>query len=256
MFDPQPLQKRPSFLFELFVGSLPSRACRQANGRVHAPPTRSSGCTRNSSEGSRRKPCCHPQTRRPCCSGLCWLPGKSPCARSTAGTPFPQSLSISRLTSQLDQLFSKCRRLRRQKIPTNFATGPKRSERLSDLSEQVDWPENVWMGVSIESDAYWWRTQHLRKCAAKTKFLSLEPLLGPISTPDFGGIDWVIAGGESGPGARPVNAEWIRNIRDACIVQRVSFHFKQWGGVNKKAAGRLLDGRTWDDLPRRRRVPT
>jgi protein gp37 len=128
----------------------------------------------------------------------------------------------------------------------------KRAERLENLSEQIDWPENVWMGVSIESDAYWWRIMHLRQCVARTKFLSLEPLLGPIAVPDFVGIDWVIAGGESGPGARPVNAEWIRNIRDACIEQGVSFHFKQWGGTNKKAAGRLLDGRTWDDIPRRR----
>ena len=126
----------------------------------------------------------------------------------------------------------------------------KRAERLELVSKQLSWPRNVWMGVSVESEAYWWRVEHLRKTKAAVRFLSLEPLVAPVTTLDFKGIDWVIAGGESGPNARPVERDWIAAIRDACIEQEVAFHFKQWGGKNKKAAGRLLDNRTWDDLPR------
>ncbi len=125
----------------------------------------------------------------------------------------------------------------------------KRAERLSEVSDQLNWPRNVWMGVSVESQKYWGRVEKLRRTKAQVRFLSLEPLLGPIKTLDLDGIDWVIAGGESGPKARPMSPDWVRNIRDACIDQGVAFHFKQWGGVNKKAAGRVLDKRTWDDMP-------
>jgi protein gp37 len=107
------------------------------------------------------------------------------------------------------------------------------------------------MGVSVESQDYWWRVNHLRATGANVRFLSLEPLLGPILADDLDGIDWVIAGGESGPGSRPVQPDWIRTIRDACQDQGVAFHFKQWGGTNKKASGRLLDRRTWDEMPAR-----
>jgi protein gp37 len=125
----------------------------------------------------------------------------------------------------------------------------KRAERLAQLSAQLVWPKNVWMGVSVESQDYWYRTEFLRRVNSCVRFLSLEPLLGPLTTLDLTGMDWIIAGGESGPGARPVKAEWLREIRDACIEQGVAFHFKQWGGLNKKRAGRILDDRTWDGLP-------
>lgn len=125
----------------------------------------------------------------------------------------------------------------------------KRAERLQELAGDLPWPDNVWMGVSVESAEYTHRIQSLLQTGAKTKFLSLEPLLGPLDDLDLSGIDWVIVGGESGPGARPVEADWVRDIRDNCQARSVPFHFKQWGGSNKKASGRLLDGRTWDELP-------
>lgn len=126
----------------------------------------------------------------------------------------------------------------------------KRAERLEALSDSLLWSDNVWMGVSVESAEYAWRIEHLRRSGAAVKFLSLEPLLGPVDNLNLDGISWAIAGGESGPGARPMNPAWVRSIRDQCHSARVAFHFKQWGGVNKKKAGRILDGRTWDELPR------
>jgi protein gp37 len=125
----------------------------------------------------------------------------------------------------------------------------KRAERLEELSPNLAWPANVWMGVSVENADYAFRIDHLRRTRAAIKFLSLEPLLGPLDNLDLTGIDWVIAGGESGPRARPVDARWIRSIRDQCFDANVRFHFKQWGGVNKKKTGRTLDGRTWDEFP-------
>jgi len=131
-----------------------------------------------------------------------------------------------------------------------FQVLTKRSERLLELDPLLQWPENVWMGVSVELADYAWRIDHLRNTHARTKFLSLEPLLGPL--PDLGlqGIDWVIVGGESGPGARPMEREWVVDIRRQCQRARVPFFFKQWGGVHKSKAGRELDGRTWDQLPK------
>jgi protein gp37 len=126
----------------------------------------------------------------------------------------------------------------------------KRSDRLFELSAQLPWSPNVWMGVSVESRDYQYRMDHLRQTGARIKFLSLEPLLGPLHTLNLTGINWVIAGGESGPGARPVQEEWLLDIRDQCQANRVPFFFKQWGGVWKKRAGRLLEGRTWDEMPR------
>ena len=125
----------------------------------------------------------------------------------------------------------------------------KRAERLEEIAWQLPWPDNVWMGVSIENSDYTWRMDHLRRTSAAVKFLSLEPLLGPLDNLRLSGIDWVIAGGESGPLARPVKPEWVRDIREQCLRAEVAFHFKQWGGVNKKKAGRILDGRTWDEIP-------
>jgi protein gp37 len=127
----------------------------------------------------------------------------------------------------------------------------KRAERAADLSANLPWPDNVWMGVSVESADYIGRIDELRKTSAAVKFLSLEPLLGPLENLDLGGIDWAIAGGESGPSARPMNPDWVRSIRDQCLAVSVAFHFKQWGGTNKKRAGRILDGRTWDEQPTR-----
>lgn len=125
----------------------------------------------------------------------------------------------------------------------------KRSERLLDLNPAIDWPANVWMGVSVETQAYTYRIDHLRQTGARVKFLSLEPLLGPLSQLDLHGINWVIVGGESGPGARPLKEERVLQVRDQCQTAHVPFFFKQWGGVRKKRSGRLLDGRTWDALP-------
>ena len=125
----------------------------------------------------------------------------------------------------------------------------KRAERLAELSGQLPWPDNIWMGVSVESEAYSFRIDYLRKTGASIKFLSLEPLLGSLDHLCLDGIDWVIVGGESGPKARPMKPEWVQSIRDQCLGANVPFFFKQWGGVRKKKSGRTLDGRTWDQLP-------
>ncbi len=131
-----------------------------------------------------------------------------------------------------------------------FQVLTKRSERLAELAPTLDWPSNVWMGVSIESADYLWRADHLREVPAAVRFLSLEPLLGPLGVIDLTDIDWVIVGGESGPGARPMEADWVRDISKQCRRENVSFFFKQWGGVQKKRTGRTLDGRTWDGMPK------
>ncbi|MCP5080308.1 MAG: phage Gp37/Gp68 family protein [Alphaproteobacteria bacterium] len=125
----------------------------------------------------------------------------------------------------------------------------KRGERLEKLPAQLDWTPNIWMGVSVENADYKHRIDHLRRSNAATKFLSLEPLLGPLENLDLSGVDWAIAGGESGPGARPMEQDWVLSIRDQCLAANVAFHFKQWGGKNKKKTGRLLEGRTWDEWP-------
>lgn len=125
----------------------------------------------------------------------------------------------------------------------------KRAERLSKVSSDLPWPRNVWMGVSVESADYVDRIERLRSTGAKVKFLSLEPLLGPLPSLDLRGIDWVIVGGESGPGARRMDPTWVRDLRDQCVKAGVPFHFKQWGGVIKSHHGRVLDGRTWDEQP-------
>lgn len=125
----------------------------------------------------------------------------------------------------------------------------KRSKRLLQLSPHIDWPPNVWMGVSVENDTYTFRIDHLRQINAYIKFLSLEPLLGPLSHLDLNNINWVIVGGESGPGARPLLKEWVVDIKNQCLASNIPFFFKQWGGVNKKRNGRKLEGRTWDETP-------
>lgn len=125
----------------------------------------------------------------------------------------------------------------------------KRAERLEEVARELSWPPNVWMGVSVETAAYIARINQLRRTQAHTKFLSLEPLLGPLQNLPLDGIDWVIVGGESGLNARPMASEWVTRIRDECRAAGVPFFFKQWGGVNKKKTGRLLEGRTWDEMP-------
>jgi protein gp37 len=125
----------------------------------------------------------------------------------------------------------------------------KRSDRALALSDVLQWAPQIWMGVSVESQKYVGRIDDLRKTRAHVKFLSLEPLLGPLHKLNLQGIDWAIVGGESGPGARPVDPTWVANLRDQCLRNDVPFFFKQWGGVHKKKTGRTLDGRTWDEMP-------
>jgi protein gp37 len=131
-----------------------------------------------------------------------------------------------------------------------FQVLTKRSGRLAELAPRLPWPSNVWMGVTIERCDLAFRADDLRRTPAVVRFLSLEPLLGRIPELDLTGIHWVIVGGESGPGARPMAREWVTEIRDACRRADVPFFFKQWGGTRRKAAGRLLDGVTYDEMPR------
>jgi protein gp37 len=130
----------------------------------------------------------------------------------------------------------------------------KRADRVRRLGPELDWPPNVWMGVSIENQVYAFRARRLREVAAAVRFLSVEPLLGPVKL-DLDGIHWVIVGGESGPHARPMDLEWVRQVRDQCLAAGVAFFFKQWGGRWPKAGGRLLDGRAWDEFPEPATLP-
>ncbi|MDG4821781.1 phage Gp37/Gp68 family protein [Asanoa sp. WMMD1127] len=125
----------------------------------------------------------------------------------------------------------------------------KRSSRLRKIADRLDWPRNLWMGVSVEDSASLQRVEDLRAVPAAVRFLSCEPLLGPLNEVDLEGIGWVIAGGESGPRFRPVAPEWVAGLRERCLAAEVPFFFKQWGGRTPKQGGRLLDGRTWDQMP-------
>jgi len=138
----------------------------------------------------------------------------------------------------------------RQASRHTFQVLTKRSARLVRLNPEIDWPENVWMGVSIETERYLFRADHLRETGATIRFISFEPLLGPMPELDLTGIDWVIAGGESGPGARPMEKSWAIGIKEQCVRAGVPFFFKQWGGVWKKRAGRFLEGQEWNEMPR------
>jgi protein gp37 len=130
-----------------------------------------------------------------------------------------------------------------------FQVLTKRHERLAELAPRLDWPKNVWMGVSIENRRFVQRADRLREVPSAVRFISAEPLLGPLEGLDLSGIDWLIAGGESGPGHRRVDADWLRELRDRCLAEGVAFFFKQWGGRTPKTGGRELDGRTWDEMP-------
>lgn len=130
-----------------------------------------------------------------------------------------------------------------------FQVLTKRSGRLLELSAVLPWTRNIWMGVTVEDGNVIDRIDHLRKMGAAVKFLSIEPLLGPLPELDLTGIDWVIVGGESGPGARYMDPSWVTDIQGQCVRAGVPFFFKQWGGTDKKKAGRILEGRTWDEMP-------
>ena len=132
----------------------------------------------------------------------------------------------------------------------NFQVLTKRSDILLKLNPIINWTENIWMGVSVENQNYTYRIDHLRETNAQIKFLSIEPLIGPINNLDLTNINWVIVGGESGPGARPMEESWVLRIRDICKESKVPFFFKQWGGIQKKKNGRLLKGKTWDQMPK------
>lgn len=129
-----------------------------------------------------------------------------------------------------------------------FQVLTKRPERVAAIAHQLSWTSNIWMGTSVENMRVIERVDHLRKVPARVRFLSCEPLLGPLKL-NLEGIHWVIVGGESGPGARPMDGQWVREIRDQCVKENVAFFFKQWGGVQKHRTGRMLDNRTWDEMP-------
>lgn len=131
----------------------------------------------------------------------------------------------------------------------NFQILTKRSKGLAALARRLPWPPNIWQGVSVENSRYAWRVDDLRQVPAAVRFLSVEPLLGPVPALPLDGIGWVIVGGESGAGRREMDPEWARDIRDQCVGAGVPFFFKQWGGRTPKSRGRLLDGRRWDEMP-------
>ncbi|MCL4517453.1 MAG: phage Gp37/Gp68 family protein [Firmicutes bacterium] len=136
-----------------------------------------------------------------------------------------------------------------------FQVLTKRPERLREVDPRLPWSKNVWMGVSVENRDYLYRADYLRETGARLKFLSIEPLLGSLGQVNLDGIDWVIVGGESGAGARPMKESWVIEILEQCKAAGVPFFFKQWGGVNKRKTGRSLGGRTWDEMPESYNAP-
>ncbi|MEU8423803.1 phage Gp37/Gp68 family protein [Micromonospora sp. NPDC048835] len=147
--------------------------------------------------------------------------------------------------SYVQQVFDVMRETPRH----TFQVLTKRAARLAKVAHDLDWPPNVWMGVSVEDDSQRSRIDFLRKVPAAVRFISAEPLLGPLPRLDLAGMDWLIAGGESGQGCRPMKGSWVADLRDQCDRAGAAFFFKQWGGRTPKAGGRLLDGRTWDEMP-------
>lgn len=132
----------------------------------------------------------------------------------------------------------------------------KRPQRLARMAESLPWPKHIWIGVSIEANEYAWRADFLRRVPAAVRFISAEPLLGPVDQISLEGIHWLITGGESGLHHRPCNPDWVREARDHCIAEEVAYFHKQWGGRTSKAGGRELDGRTWDEMPNMENLPT
>ncbi len=147
------------------------------------------------------------------------------------------------------QFIQRCFDVMQQASQHTFQVLTKRPERVAEFANELVWPKNVWLGTSVENADYVWRITELVKVSAAVRFLSVEPLLGPIPKLPLQGINWVIVGGESGPGARPMEEDWVVEIHKQCRKNKVPFFFKQWGGVNKKKAGRVLEGRTWDEMP-------
>lgn len=167
----------------------------------------------------------------------------------TPRTIFVNSMSDLFLDDFPDEVIQQLFDVMRRAHWHTFQILTKRSERLLQMNAGLSWPANIWMGVTVENSEYCHRIDDLRRTAAEVKFLSLEPLLGPLPALDLTGIDWVIVGGESGPNARNMAQEWATAIRDQCGKQGVPFFFKQWGGTNKKKAGRRLEGRIWNEMP-------
>ncbi len=155
-----------------------------------------------------------------------------------------------------DEYIAQVFEVMRQSPQHRFQVLTKRAARMADLAPALQPPPNVWLGVSVENARYTWRIDHLRRVNVQVRFLSIEPLLGPIPKLLLDGIHWVIVGGESGRGARPMRGEWVREIRDQCREAQVPFFFKQWGGVHKSKNGRTLDDRTWDEMPDTVPAPT
>lgn len=147
------------------------------------------------------------------------------------------------------EFIQRCFGVMQQASQHTFQILTKRPERVAEIASELPWPNNVWMGTSVENADFTWRIHELQNVPARTRFLSVEPLLGPIPRLPLAGIHWVIVGGESGPGARPMREEWVVQLRDRCQKFDVPFFFKQWGGVQKSRTGRLLEGRTWDAMP-------
>lgn len=148
-----------------------------------------------------------------------------------------------------DEFILSCFDVMNRASQHTFQVLTKRPERVVTLASSLRWTSNIWMGTSVENSDYQWRSQVLADVPASIRFLSVEPLLGAIPRLPLSRIDWVIVGGESGPGAREIEADWVRQIRDRCVSRGVPFFFKQWGGVHKSRTGRKLDGQTWDQLP-------
>jgi len=166
----------------------------------------------------------------------------------------PQTIFVNSMSDLFHENVSEDFILKIFKIMNNaywhrFQILTKRSDRLAELSHKLSWTPNIWMGVTVETADYKYRINDLRYSRAYIKFLSIEPLLGSIGCLELEKIDWIIVGGESGPGARPIAIDWVREIHDQCRKKNIPFFFKQWGGVRKKKSGRILDGKTWDELP-------
>jgi len=166
----------------------------------------------------------------------------------------PQTIFVNSMSDLFHEnippaFIQKAFRIMEQAHWHRFQILTKRSDQLLKLNPKLFWNSNIWMGVSVENQDYTFRIDHLRKVGAKVKFISFEPLLGPIHGLNLTGIDWVIVGGESGHGARSMDPSWVLDIRNQCQKAKVPFFFKQWGGLNRKKTGRKLEGRTWDEIP-------
>jgi protein gp37 len=162
---------------------------------------------------------------------------------------FVNSMSDTFHESFSDEEILKIFKIMNQAHWHTFQVLTKRSERLKIMSNKINWTSNIWMGVTVEHDQTSFRIEDLRNTGAETKFLSIEPLIGSMPSLDLSDIDWVIVGGESGPGARKMERNWVIDIKKRCYIDQIPFFFKQWGGVNKKKNGRLLENKTWDQLP-------